>query len=112
VAHSQTGLIPRHQSVHDIHPYDVCKDILRIEDFCQRFGATGGVLILTNDPAYWSNRRRSDTFDATDILGATGVDNGVRNGSAAIGKLCAAAELRNGHSGTGANRFVAAIAHH
>jgi hypothetical protein len=54
----------RHQSAHDIRRYDVCKDIVRIEDFCQRFGATGAVLILTNDPAYWSSRRRSDTFDA------------------------------------------------
>jgi hypothetical protein len=54
----------RHQSAHDIRRYDVCKDIVRIEDFCQRLGAAGGVLILTNDPAYWSSRRRSDTFDA------------------------------------------------
>jgi hypothetical protein len=54
----------RHQSAHDIRRYDVCKDIGRIEDFCQRSGATGGVLVLTNDPAYWSSRRRPDTFDA------------------------------------------------
>lgn len=54
----------RHQSAHDIRRYDVCKDIVRIEGFCRRFGAAGSVLILTNDPAYWSSRRRSDTFDA------------------------------------------------
>lgn len=54
----------RHQSAHDIRRYDVCKDVVRMEAFCERLGATGGVLILTNDPAYWSPRRRADTFDA------------------------------------------------
>ncbi len=54
----------RHQSAHDIRRYDVCKDVVRMEAFCERFGASGGVLILTNDPAYWSPRRRADTFDA------------------------------------------------
>jgi hypothetical protein len=54
----------RHQGAHDIRRYDVCKDIVRIEGFCRQFGATGGCLILTNDPTYWSNRRRPDTFDA------------------------------------------------
>ncbi len=53
-----------HQSAHDIRRYDVCKDVVRMEGFCERFGATAGVLILTNDPAYWSPRRRTDTFDA------------------------------------------------
>jgi hypothetical protein len=54
----------RHQSAHDVRRYDVCKDLSRMEDFCGRFNATGAVLVLTNDPAYWSARRRTDTFDA------------------------------------------------
>jgi hypothetical protein len=54
----------RHQAAHDIRRHDVCKDVVRMEEFCVRFSATAGVLILTNDPAYWAPRRRADTFDA------------------------------------------------
>jgi len=54
----------------------VCKDVVRMEDFCARFGATAGVLILTNDPAYWSARRRPNTadaaFDLADLRTLTG----------------------------------------
>lgn len=35
-----------------------------MEAFCERFGATGSVLILTNDSAHWSPQRHADTFDA------------------------------------------------
>ncbi|MDI4655368.1 hypothetical protein [Xanthobacter autotrophicus] len=67
----------RNQSAHDIRRYDVCKDVVRIESFCQRFGATGGVLILTNDPAYWSSRRRADTFDTAFDLADLRILNGT-----------------------------------
>jgi hypothetical protein len=54
----------KHQSAHDIRRYDVVKDIMRMERFAKRFGAEAAVLILSNDPAYWSSRRRPDTIDA------------------------------------------------
>jgi hypothetical protein len=53
-----------HQRAHDIRRYDVCKDVMRLEAFCKDRAASGGVLVLTNDPAYWQPRRRCDTFDA------------------------------------------------
>lgn len=54
----------KHQSAHDIRRYDVVKDIVRMERFAARFAAGAAVLILSNDPAYWSSRRRADTIDA------------------------------------------------
>lgn len=54
----------KHQSAHDIRRYDVVKDIVRMERFAARFGAHAAVLVLTNDPAYRSRRRRADTIDA------------------------------------------------
>jgi hypothetical protein len=75
-----------HQSAHDIRRYDVCKDVVRIEGFCDRFGATGGVLILTNDPAYWSPRRRADTFDAAFNLADLRVLSGTLAWAAGTGK--------------------------
>jgi hypothetical protein len=54
----------KHQSAHDIRRYDVVKDIVRMERFTDRFEASAAVLILTNDPAYWSSRRRANTIDA------------------------------------------------
>jgi hypothetical protein len=66
----------RQQGAHDIRRYDVCKDIGRIEKFCKQFGATGGVLVLTNDSNYWESRRRLDTFDAAFDLADRRVLNG------------------------------------
>lgn len=71
----------RHQSAQDTRRYDVCKDISRIEDFCGRFKAAGGVIVLTNDPAYWTARRRADTSDAAFDL----ADQRILNGSLAWG---------------------------
>jgi hypothetical protein len=66
----------RNQSARDLRRYDVCKDIVRIEEFGRKFGATGGVLVLTNDPAYWSSRGRIQTcdaaFDLSDLRTLTG----------------------------------------
>lgn len=66
----------KHQSAHDIRRYDVVKDIVRMERFAARFGAPAAVLVLTNDPAYWSSRRRADTidaaFDLSDLSNLTG----------------------------------------
>jgi hypothetical protein len=49
---------------HDIRRYDVVKDVVRMERFASRFDAPAAVLVLTNDPVYWSNRRSADTIDA------------------------------------------------
>ncbi|HEX8214321.1 MAG TPA: hypothetical protein VF582_02500 [Allosphingosinicella sp.] len=81
----------KHQSAHDIRRYDVVKDITRMERFTERFGAEAAVLVLSNDPAYWSSRRRLGTIDAafdlcdlgrlTGTLGwATGAGAGTMKG--------------------------------
>jgi hypothetical protein len=66
----------KRQSAHDIRRYDVVKDIVRMERFAARFDAPAAVLVLTNDPAYWSSRRRADTidaaFDLSDLSNLTG----------------------------------------
>jgi len=54
----------RQQSAHDIRRHDVCKDVARMEAFVQRTNYSAAVLVLSNDPAYWQARRRSDTVDA------------------------------------------------
>lgn len=54
----------RHQGAHDIRRYDVCKDVARMERYAERTGHAAGVLVLTNEPAYWQPRRRADTADA------------------------------------------------
>jgi hypothetical protein len=54
----------RQHSAHDIRRYDVCKDIKRMEAYADRTGHPTGVLVLSNDPAYWLKRRRTDTVDA------------------------------------------------
>ncbi len=54
----------RQQGAHDIRRYDVCKDIGRMERYADRTGNGAGVLVLSNDPAYWQPRRRGDTVDA------------------------------------------------
>jgi len=76
----------RHQGAHDVRRHDVCKDVARMEGFCDRFSATGGVLILTNDPAYWSPRRRTDTFDADFNLADRHVLSGTLAWAAGTGK--------------------------
>jgi hypothetical protein len=54
----------RNQGAHDIRRYDVCKDIARMELYAKRTGHGAGVLVLSNEPAYWKSRRRIDTADA------------------------------------------------
>lgn len=44
--------------------YDVCKDVQRMERFAHRTRHGAAVLMLSNDPAYWNPRSRTDTFDA------------------------------------------------
>lgn len=45
----------RSQAAQDIRAYDVLKDIQRVERFVHgRPGWAGAVLVLTNDPGYWS----------------------------------------------------------
>lgn len=57
-------MVLRHQGAHDIRRYDVCKDILRMERYAERTGHGAAVIVLSNDPAYWQPRRRTDTVDA------------------------------------------------
>ncbi len=57
-------MVLRHHSARDIRRYDVCKDIVRMEQYAERTGHGSGVLVLTNDPAYWEQRHGSDTIDA------------------------------------------------
>ena len=54
----------RQQSAHDIRRHDVCKDVVRMEAFARRTGHGAAVLVVSNDPAYWQPRRRTDTVDA------------------------------------------------
>jgi hypothetical protein len=75
----------KHQSAHDIRRYDVVKDIVRMERFAARFDAPAAVLVLTNDPAYWSSRRRADTIDAAFDLSDLSNLNGIRGWAAAAG---------------------------
>ena len=35
-----------------------------MEAYAEATGNGAGVLVLTNDPSYWQDRRRSDTVDA------------------------------------------------
>lgn len=74
------------QSAHDVRRYDVCKDIVRMESFCERFSATGGVLLLTNDPTYWRSSRRSGTFGADFNLADLRILNGTLAWAAGTGK--------------------------
>ncbi len=75
----------RHQSAQDVRRYDICKDLVRMESFCERYGATGGVLVLTNDSSYWCSRRRQDTFDAAFDLADLGTLNGKLQWAERIG---------------------------
>jgi hypothetical protein len=52
------------QSGRDIRRYDVCKDVKRMEDYAERTGYGAAVLVLSNDPAYWQERRSSVTADS------------------------------------------------
>jgi hypothetical protein len=61
-------MVLRHQSAHDLRRYDVCKDVVRMERYAERTGHGSAVLVLSNDPAYWQQRRRSDTLDAAFAL--------------------------------------------
>ena len=75
----------KHQSAHDIRRYDVVKDIVRMERFAARLDAPAAVLVLTNDPSYWSSRRRTDTIDAAFDLSDLSKLNGTRSWAAAAG---------------------------
>ncbi|GAB3973835.1 hypothetical protein GCM10029978_054010 [Actinoallomurus acanthiterrae] len=52
------------QGAQDIRAYDVVKDIQRAEQFTGRSGWSGAVLVLTNDPAYWSRPTHSRPTNA------------------------------------------------
>jgi hypothetical protein len=55
----------RNQAAQDIRRYDVIKDIVRIEDLiAEGLVATGYVVVLTNDPSYWTPPRTTTTCDA------------------------------------------------
>jgi hypothetical protein len=53
------------QGAHDIRRYDVVKDISRMERFvAANDNATAAVVVLTNDPSYWTGPRSDSTCDA------------------------------------------------
>lgn len=53
----------------DTRRYDTLEDVARLERFVRsRPGATGCVVALTNDPAYWTGPQRDDTCDAAFAL--------------------------------------------
>jgi hypothetical protein len=54
----------KQHGAHDQRRYDVCKDVARMEAFAEATGSDAGVLVLTNDPAYWQDRSRAQTIDA------------------------------------------------
>lgn len=62
--HGDEGFTLRDRGAKDQGRYDVCKDIKRMEDYANQTGHPTGVLVLSNDPAYWSKRRRTDANDA------------------------------------------------
>lgn len=78
-------MLLRQQGAHDIRRYDVCKDIARMERYAERTGHGAGVLVLTNDPAYWQPRRRAGTVDAAFDLADTRQVAGVLEWSALAG---------------------------
>jgi hypothetical protein len=48
----------RSQSAHDVRRYDVIKDVCRVEELvAARVADVGFVVVLTNDPAYWTPGR-------------------------------------------------------
>jgi hypothetical protein len=53
------------QGAQDIRAYDVIKDVQRVERFVAgRSGWSGAVLVLTNDPSYWSRPTHSRLTNA------------------------------------------------
>lgn len=67
------------QGAQDIRRYDVFKDVERMERFVQMVpGAGAAVIVLSNDPAYWTGPRSLSTCDAAFAL---------REGRVATGQL-------------------------
>jgi len=59
----QFGLV--NQGAQDIRAYDVLKDVQRVEQFVDGHPDWGGmVLVLSNDPGYWSRPRHGRTTNA------------------------------------------------
>ncbi|MFG1998370.1 hypothetical protein ACGFNU_04395 [Spirillospora sp. NPDC048911] len=52
------------QAAQDIRAYDVVKDIQRVEQFVRRPHWSGAVLVLTNDPGYWTRPSHGRTTNA------------------------------------------------
>jgi hypothetical protein len=76
----------KNQSARDIRSYDTVKDIQRIEELLgHRKIVSGGVLCLTNDPAYWKGSIRQDTNAAEFSLQEGRVINGVLRWGTATG---------------------------
>jgi len=53
----------KQQGAHPLRRYDICKDIQRIEDFGKTHQASGAVVVLTNDSAYWNECTRAKVCD-------------------------------------------------
>lgn len=68
------------QGAQDIRRYDVLKDIGRMEQFlATRPAASAAVLVLSNDPSYWTGPKRDGTCDAAFALREGRTVTGVLN---------------------------------
>lgn len=57
------------QGAQDIRRYDVLKDVVRMEQFSKSHpGVLASVIVLSNDPAYWTGPRSDKTCDAAFAL--------------------------------------------
>ena len=55
----------RNQAAQDLGRYDFLKDIARVERYVETHpGSEGYVVLLTNDPTYWKQSKKSQSVDA------------------------------------------------
>ncbi len=84
------------QGAQDIRAYDVLKDLQRVEQFVDmRQGCSGAVLVLSNDPSYWSRptHNRATNADAFRIY-----ENQVLSGRRAWGPATGAGTMKKRES--------------
>lgn len=54
----------KQQGAADVRRYDFCKDIQRMESFRREPDCSASVLVITNEPGFWSGSKRNSTCDA------------------------------------------------
>jgi hypothetical protein len=86
VEHEGESFRLKSQGAQDIRRYDTLKDVQRIEEligYCKI--ANGGVLCITNEPAYWNGPVRIGTCDEQFALKESKVLNGTMSWAAKTG---------------------------